>query len=584
MLGCSAYFPPEMARQELAKHAGSACLTSSDHKELEPVKASVQFEMWYFGCLVYQLCTEDGATLWHANQADNIDDRQMRELAFQWNEIKSAKLAKITWPDAAHLASLLLHEDAAWRPKTWDVIMQHPFLAPECGISRKRIVMSCPELGTLNEDGSGPYDQNVMEKVSQLQQIGYVKLGFDRAGTSTARAQDGALFDKAFSLRDAGKHDEATEMLKSTDWWYGYQTSVKQAVKLECQNFDGVLNVTCIQGGFITQLEAAEMERIMIDAKGDCAKSNIEVRYNITEVSYYEFLTEYELVANAHDRSFPERQHEQHFEDSFNEELDLDCHSIISATAQLGEAIDAQGSHAHMQLVDARPQLEAMAKEHPAKRKQIVAKRKDDVAHNREFRAVLATKDPKDKEHVAEMETMTKELLVKDELEHIATSREGNVAQQRLKSEAATNGQHIALEIYPAQANVTQTVEEKDAEIAQLRVEVAVAKAHLERIRDGVSPRDSLREPQAELVKEQVPVEPGDGAEDRCGDDDKIAMGPYFSLDVLQSGVPDGVDVCHKEKSLSDSDFFAVFGSDKSTFAKLPKWKQENLKKQHNLF
>ena len=29
-----------------------------------------------------QLCTEDGATLWHANQADNIDDGQLRELAW----------------------------------------------------------------------------------------------------------------------------------------------------------------------------------------------------------------------------------------------------------------------------------------------------------------------------------------------------------------------------------------------------------------------------------------------------------------------------------------------------------------------
>merc|ERR1711969_398114 len=133
-----------------------------------------------------------------------------------------------------------------------------------------------------------------MEKVSELQQIGYVKFGFDRAGTSTAREKDGALFEKAFALRDEGELDEAVSLLKSTDWWYGYQTSVKQAVKLESQGFDGVLDVTCIQGGFITQLEAAEMERIMREATGDCAKSGITVRYAITEVSYCEFLSEYE--------------------------------------------------------------------------------------------------------------------------------------------------------------------------------------------------------------------------------------------------------------------------------------------------
>ena len=45
-----------------------------------------------------------------------------------------------------------------------------------------------------------------------------------------------------------------------------YETSVKQAVKLECQSFDGTLDVTCIKGGFITQLEAEEMERIMAEA------------------------------------------------------------------------------------------------------------------------------------------------------------------------------------------------------------------------------------------------------------------------------------------------------------------------------
>eukprot|EP01043_Picozoa_sp_COSAG02_P134033 COSAG02_NODE_72146_length_187_cov_96.465909_1_plen_54_part_01 len=31
-----------------------------------------------------------------------------------------------------------------------------------------------------------PYNPDVMEKVSELQRIGFVKFGFDRAGTSTA--------------------------------------------------------------------------------------------------------------------------------------------------------------------------------------------------------------------------------------------------------------------------------------------------------------------------------------------------------------------------------------------------------------
>ena len=40
------------------------------------------------------------------------------------------------------------------------------------------------------------------------------------------------------------------------------------------------------------------MERIMVEATSDCAKSGIEVRYVIKEVSYYEFLMEYESLSD----------------------------------------------------------------------------------------------------------------------------------------------------------------------------------------------------------------------------------------------------------------------------------------------
>jgi hypothetical protein len=137
-----------------------------------------------------------------------------------------------------------------------------------------------------------------MTKVAELQKIGFVKLGFDRAGTSTARKKDGHLFEEAGTLKDAGQHEEAVSLLKSTDWWYGYQTSVKQAVKLEAQSFDGELEIMCIKGGFITQVEAAEMDRILTEATADCLKSSIDVRYRITEVSYYDFLSAYEPICS----------------------------------------------------------------------------------------------------------------------------------------------------------------------------------------------------------------------------------------------------------------------------------------------
>ena len=353
-----------------------------------------------------QLCTEDGATLWHANQADNIDEGQLRELAYQWNDIKQAKLNKIAWPDAAHLATRLLSEDPTLRPTTWDQVLQHPFLIAEMGTTpRKRIVMSCPEMGTINADNSGPYDQNVMEKVSYLQQIGFVKFGFDRAGTSTAREKDGALFDKAFALLDEGKRGEAIELLKSTDWWYGYQTSVKQAVKLECQGFDGILDVTCIQGGFITQLEAAEMERIMVEAKADCAKSHIDVQYEIREVSYYEFLMDYEPVLHNDDQSLAKQHQVQQALEAVGEEPDCETNLAQPDLDSHGDTVPATDSSLSVDDC-ALVKAEEMARVVAAKDEELAAKDEELAAKDEEIASVVAAKDEELKQLRAQLERL----------------------------------------------------------------------------------------------------------------------------------------------------------------------------------
>jgi hypothetical protein len=105
---------------------------------------------------------------------------------------------------------------------------------------------------------------------------------------------DDDLKKSFWKFAEATPEDVKKLIFKSTGWWYGYQTSVKQAVKLESQGFDGVLDVTCIRGGPITRLEAEEMGRIMQDAKSDCAKSGISVTYEISYVSYREFLLVHE--------------------------------------------------------------------------------------------------------------------------------------------------------------------------------------------------------------------------------------------------------------------------------------------------
>ncbi|XP_009273225.1 PREDICTED: villin-1 [Aptenodytes forsteri] len=61
-----------------------------------------------------------------------------------------------------------------------------------------------------------------------------------------------------------------------------------------------------------------------------------------------------------------------------------------------------------------------------------------------------------------------------------------------------------------------------------------------------------------------------------------------FPLDVLVNtsaeDLPQGVDPSRKEYHLSDQDFQAVFGMNRSAFSNLPLWKQQKLKKDKGLF
>ncbi|OCT75442.1 hypothetical protein XELAEV_18030622mg [Xenopus laevis] len=57
-----------------------------------------------------------------------------------------------------------------------------------------------------------------------------------------------------------------------------------------------------------------------------------------------------------------------------------------------------------------------------------------------------------------------------------------------------------------------------------------------------------------------------------------------FLINKTTEDLPDGVDPTKKEMYLSDAEFAAILGMPKSQFSQLPKWKQQNLKKQHGLF
>eukprot|EP01047_Picozoa_sp_COSAG01_P062225 COSAG01_NODE_7883_length_3009_cov_2.423368_2_plen_664_part_01 len=161
----SACFPPEMARQQLAQGMEMSAeeietkiaeceaqidtlngrrdrtqikllndeidlLEAKLSQDLTPdaIVASVGFEMWYFGVLLYQLCTKDGKPLWSTNQADDISDDEMRILAHQWESVKESKLKQVVWDDARELIGRLLSEDVADRPQAWLDVLDHPFL------------------------------------------------------------------------------------------------------------------------------------------------------------------------------------------------------------------------------------------------------------------------------------------------------------------------------------------------------------------------------------------------------------------------------------------------------------------------
>lgn len=65
------------------------------------------------------------------------------------------------------------------------------------------------------------------------------------------------------------------------------------------------------------------------------------------------------------------------------------------------------------------------------------------------------------------------------------------------------------------------------------------------------------------------------------GEDDS----KWHPLDtLLKAPYPAGVEKTKRETYLSPQDFQSALGMDKAAFAKLPKWKQDGIKKKANLY
>ena len=109
------------------------------------------------------------------------------------------------------------------------------------------VVVSCPEKGSKNPDGSAPYDQEVMTMLIEVQKQGRIKIAFDRAGTSTAVAEDERKFQAAKAIRKDDPHNrEWKEMIMQTHWWKQYTSGVKSFLLSQAQDHQGTLKVICI--------------------------------------------------------------------------------------------------------------------------------------------------------------------------------------------------------------------------------------------------------------------------------------------------------------------------------------------------
>ena len=71
-----------------------------------------------------------------------------------------------------------------------------------------------------------------------------------------------------------------------------------------------------------------------------------------------------------------------------------------------------------------------------------------------------------------------------------------------------------------------------------------------------------------------------------CRAGSKSTFVPYSELKGISdiTLLPSGVDPLHRETSLSNEEFYQVFGMDKVAFSKLPTWKRVNKKKDKLLF
>eukprot|EP01043_Picozoa_sp_COSAG02_P008660 COSAG02_NODE_281_length_25776_cov_37.797998_18_plen_567_part_00 len=161
---------------------------------------------------------------------------------------------------------------------------------PERPLGALLVVASCPEMGTLDAEvtEASVFDQEVMTKLIALRDGQLLHVAFDRAGTTTSGRSDVQMFELADVLRKQGSHLWRF-VIKDTKWFHAYKQMVKMALQqIQSEYPECRLEVVCVNGGNITQVEQQEMPRILQGAVLDCRAKGVPLVYSMRCVDYRE--------------------------------------------------------------------------------------------------------------------------------------------------------------------------------------------------------------------------------------------------------------------------------------------------------
>jgi serine/threonine protein kinase len=114
----SGYLPPEQAAVEVFDRSQGATDVGD---RPERVTATIQYDMWCFGVLLYFLCT--GKQLFNVDTKEDVDDEDLIKIR-DWDETwKKDKLSKVDsiWPK--RLLDSLLEKDPMKRPENWNAVV-----------------------------------------------------------------------------------------------------------------------------------------------------------------------------------------------------------------------------------------------------------------------------------------------------------------------------------------------------------------------------------------------------------------------------------------------------------------------------